>query len=180
MDELFLKKSQYRADIDGLRALAVISVVLYHFFPEILPGGFIGVDVFFVISGYLISLIIFSNIKKGTFSYKEFYTRRILRIFPSLCLVLIFTLSIGWFILDNNDYTVLGNEVIAGVLFLSNFNFASQAGYFDAVSISKPLLHLWSLGVEEQFYIFWPLIIVVLWNSRTNLLWVTFFILFTS
>ena len=164
---------KYRPDIDGLRAIAVISVIFYHYFPARLPGGFIGVDIFFVISGYLISLILFNNFENSTFSYKEFYTRRVLRIFPALTLVLISTLITGWFYLTNNDYALLGKHDAAAAIFITNFTLAAESNYFDIAAISKPLLHLWSLGVEEQFYVIWPLIIGIFWKQRENFLFIT-------
>lgn len=165
-----LKHTKYRPDIDGLRAIAVMSVVFYHFFPGRFRGGFIGVDIFFIISGYLISLILFDNFEKKSFSYREFYTRRILRIFPALGAVMAFVLIAGWFLLACDDYALLGKHVVSGVLFISNLVLASESGYFDSAAISKPLLHLWSLGVEEQFYIIWPIIIGFFWHRRTNFL----------
>jgi peptidoglycan/LPS O-acetylase OafA/YrhL len=175
-----IKSINYRPDIDGLRAIAVISVVLYHFFPGRFPGGFIGVDIFFVISGYLISLILFDNFEHDSFSYIEFYKRRILRIFPALSIVFIFVLAAGWFILANNDYALLGKHIISGASFLSNFVLASEAGYFDSSALSKPLLHLWSLAVEEQFYILWPIVIGLFWKRRTNFLTIVLFIAIAS
>jgi peptidoglycan/LPS O-acetylase OafA/YrhL len=160
----------YRPDIDGLRAIAVLLVVFHHAFPQILPGGFIGVDLFFVISGYLISTIIFQNLENGTFSFLDFYVRRIKRIFPALILVLVACLVYGWFSLLPADYKQLGKHTIAGAAFVSNFAFWFEAGYFDGDSKLKPLLHLWSLGVEEQYYIFWPLIAWLAWKKKVNLL----------
>lgn len=176
MNSSNLSHTKYRPDIDGLRAIAVVSVVLYHFFPNRFAGGFIGVDIFFVISGYLISLILFDNFERDSFSYIEFYKRRVLRIFPALSLVFIFVLISGWFFLANNDYALLGKHIVSGASFLSNFVLASESGYFDSTAISKPLLHLWSLGVEEQFYILWPLVIGVFWKRRTNFLTIVLFI----
>jgi len=147
---------KYRPDIDGLRAVAVLAVVAFHAFPSWVRGGFIGVDVFFVISGYLISNIIFENLDRGTFNFREFYARRIKRIFPSLLLVLITCLSFGWFALLSDEYTQLAKHVAAGTGFVSNYILWNEAGYFDNSVETKPLLHLWSLGIEEQFYIAWP------------------------
>ncbi len=109
-----LKHPKYRPDIDGMRALAVLSVVLYHAFPAIIPGGFIGVDIFFVISGYLISAILFENLQQETFSFMEFYSRRIRRIFPALLLVLIACYAAGWFALYASEYQQLGGHIAAG------------------------------------------------------------------
>ena len=155
----------YRPDIDGLRAFAVLSVVAYHAFPAILQSGFIGVDVFFVISGYLISGIILNDLQQGTFTLRNFYSRRIRRIFPALLLVLAAVLIFGWFALFPSEYRSLGNHVAGGAAFISNFLLWREAGYFDAVAKTKPLLHLWSLGIEEQFYIFFPLL---LWVCAKN------------
>ncbi|OZG72097.1 acyltransferase [Hahella sp. CCB-MM4] len=155
-------RPDYRPDIDGLRALAVISVVLFHAFPGKIKGGFVGVDIFFVISGYLISSIIFSNLDRGTFSFLEFYARRIKRIFPALLIVLLSCLVFGWFALLADEYEQIGKHVVAGTGFVSNLILWGESGYFDGAAEMKPLLHLWSLGVEEQYYIFWPLL---LWLS---------------
>ncbi len=159
----------YRPDIDGLRAVAVLLVVFHHAFPPLLPGGFIGVDVFFVISGFLISTIIFQSLEQGAFSFLDFYKRRVKRIFPALCLVLLASFICGWFVLLPADYKQLGKHMAAGAAFVSNFAFWSESGYFDSGSKLKPLLHLWSLGIEEQYYIFWPLIAWFLWKRQINL-----------
>lgn len=151
---------KYRPDIDGLRALAVIPVVLFHAFPDSITGGYVGVDIFFVISGYLISLIILKNFNNNSFSFVDFYVRRIRRIFPTLTTVLVFSLVFGWFALFPDEYSQLGKHVAGSSVFISNFVLLSESGYFDSASISKPLLHLWSLAVEEQFYIVWPLLLV--------------------
>jgi peptidoglycan/LPS O-acetylase OafA/YrhL len=155
---------KYRSDIDGLRAIAVLSVLVFHAFPEWLSSGFVGVDVFFVISGYLISTIIFENIDQGRFSFKAFYVRRINRIFPSLILVLIASYGFGWLNLLADDFAQLGKHIAGGAGFVSNLILWNESGYFDKAAEVKPLLHLWSLGIEEQFYIFWPLLMV--WMSR--------------
>jgi peptidoglycan/LPS O-acetylase OafA/YrhL len=152
---------QYRPDIDGLRAVAVVAVVAYHAFPMRLPGGFVGVDVFFVISGYLITGIILNGLHAGQFSFKDFYARRIRRIFPALALVLAAVLAIGWFRLFAAEYQALGRHVVAGAAFGSNLLFWQEASYFDRAAALKPLLHLWSLGIEEQFYLVWPLLLVM-------------------
>ena len=165
-----LSYPKYRADIDGLRALAVLSVVAFHAFPTRLAGGFIGVDIFFVISGFLISTIIFGNLRNGSFSYLEFYRRRIRRIFPALVVVLLACLVLGWFGLLAGEYQQVGRHTLGGVGFISNLMLWSEAGYdyFNTASESKPLLHLWSLAIEEQFYIIWPLLLVLLWKHRWN------------
>jgi len=157
---------KYREDIDGLRAIAVISVVIFHAFPKLIPGGFIGVDVFFVISGFLITGIILEELKNDAFSLIGFYKRRIKRIFPALITILIFVLAIGWLILLPEDYGQVGLHAGASGLFFTNFVLFQEIGYFNNDSITKPLLHLWSLAVEEQFYLFWPLILIFFQSSR--------------
>jgi len=163
----------YRADIDGLRAVAVLMVVIYHAFPHVLPGGFIGVDVFFIISGYLISTILFQGIDAGTFSITDFYSRRIRRIFPALSVVLIATGFFGWFSLRADEFQQLGKHIAAGAGFVSNIVLWGESGYFDNAAETKPLLHLWSLGIEEQFYFFFPIVLWLAWRRRLNLLIVT-------
>lgn len=158
--------TQYRPDIDGLRAFAVLSVVAFHAFPRLLRGGFVGVDVFFVISGYLISLILIGGLKKGSFSFFEFYARRARRIFPALVLVLSVSLIVGWFALHAHEFRELGKHVLGGAGFVSNLVYWTEAGYFDKSAEEKPLLHLWSLGIEEQFYLVWPLILWAAWKCR--------------
>jgi peptidoglycan/LPS O-acetylase OafA/YrhL len=152
----------YRPDIDGLRALAVVAVVLFHAFPSTVHGGYVGVDIFFVISGFLISSILLKNIKQKKFSVLDFYYRRIKRIFPALMLVLTTTLCIGWTIMLSDEFKLLGQHTVAATLFASNFWLWKEAGYFDTSSDLKPLLHLWSLAIEEQFYIIWPLLLLFL------------------
>lgn len=165
----------YRPDIDGIRALAVLAVVAYHYSPANLPGGFIGVDVFFVISGYLITGILVKAIENNEFPtfrglLSDFYQRRIRRIFPSLILVLTAALVIGWLVLFSSEYERLGKYVAAGAGYVENFVLWNEAGYFDHASIDKTLLHLWSLAVEEQFYIAWPLLLWVIARRRWPLL----------
>ncbi len=171
---------KYRRDIDGLRAIAVLSVVGYHAFPDWVRGGFVGVDVFFVISGFLISTIIFSNLDQGVFSFREFYARRIRRIFPALILVLIACYTLGWFALLADEYEQLGKHIAGGAGFISNFVLWQESGYFDTGSELKPLLHLWSLGIEEQFYIVWPLLLYLAWKTRLNLALLTLIIVILS
>jgi peptidoglycan/LPS O-acetylase OafA/YrhL len=156
----------YRRDVDGLRALAVVPVVLFHAFPSILPGGFVGVDVFFVISGFLISTIIFGAVDRGDFSYADFYRRRVRRIFPALGVVLTATLVVGWFVLLPDDLASLGKHTAGAVAFVANLVSWREAGYFDVASESKPLLHLWSLGIEEQFYIVFPPLVLLATRLR--------------
>ena len=151
----------YRPDVDGLRAVAVLAVLAYHAFPSLAPGGFAGVDVFFVISGYLITGIILDDLNRGRFTYANFYWRRIRRIFPALILVLVACLALGWLVLLPDEYTQLGKHVAAGAAFVSNVALWREAGYFDSAAELKPLLHLWSLGVEEQYYLVWPLLLLL-------------------
>jgi peptidoglycan/LPS O-acetylase OafA/YrhL len=155
------RKQDHRPDIDGLRAVAIATVVLFHAAPRFVPSGFVGVDVFFVISGYLITSIILKDLEAGRFSFAGFYARRIKRIFPALAVVLVAVLLAGWIVLLELEYRNLGVHVAAGAGFLTNILLWREAGYFDRAAALKPLLHLWSLGVEEQFYIVWPLALVV-------------------
>lgn len=164
-----LSYPKYRPDIDGLRAIAVIAVVAFHAFPEWVKGGFIGVDIFFVISGYLITTIILENLEKGTFSFKEFYARRIKRIFPALICVLVACFVFGWFALLGDELIQLSKHIAAGAGFMSNLLLLREAGYFDNSADTKPLLHLWSLSIEEQFYIFWPLLLWFSWKRKLNI-----------
>lgn len=159
----------YRPDIDGLRAIAVLCVLIFHAFPKYLKGGFIGVDIFFVISGYLISGIILSDLDREKFSFRQFYIRRIRRIFPVLTVVLFSCLAFGWFALTADELNQLGKHVAAGAGFISNLVLWNEAGYFDNSAETKPLLHLWSLGIEEQFYLVWPLLLWASWKKRLNI-----------
>ncbi|MEY8201391.1 MAG: acyltransferase family protein [Colwellia sp.] len=152
----------FRKDINGLRAIAVLAVVIYHFFPEALKGGFSGVDVFFVISGFLMSKIIFTGLEKKSFSLISFYTSRANRIIPPLAGVSIVLLILGWFYLGPVDYKELAKHVFSSIAFLSNLIYWKEAGYFDSASHSKWLLHTWSLSVEWQFYIIYPIILLLL------------------
>lgn len=162
-----MNKLHYRPDIDGLRAISVIAVVMFHAFPESIRGGFIGVDVFFVISGYLISSIIFDGLIQESFGFINFYSRRIQRIFPALILVLLSCIIGGWFFLTADEYSLLGIHITGGAGFLSNFLLLNEAGYFDISGDQKPLLHLWSLGIEEQYYLIWPLILWIMWKLKS-------------
>lgn len=151
----------YRPDIDGLRAFAILLVIIFHAYPRLLRGGFIGVDIFFVISGYLITSIILKGVNQGNFSLLDFYGRRVKRIFPALLTVLLFCLFSGWFILLADEYQLLGKHIAAGSVYISNFILANEAGYFDTSAELKPLLHLWSLSIEEQFYMVFPFFIIL-------------------
>ncbi|MEG0858386.1 MAG: acyltransferase family protein [Pseudomonas sp.] len=158
----------YRSDIDGMRAIAVLLVVIYHAFPSLIPAGFIGVDVFFVISGYLITSIIFKGLESGSFSVIGFYRRRIDRIFPALILVLFVSLVFGWVALFPDEYLQLAKHVAGGSVFSSNLVLWSESGYFDTTADIKPLLHLWSLGIEEQYYIVFPVLAYVCFRLGLN------------
>lgn len=175
-----LSHPKYRPDIDGLRAVAIISVVWFHAFPNTIKAGFIGVDIFFVISGFLISSIIFENLENDRFSFIEFYSRRIKRIFPALLFVLFSCLIVAYCTFLFAELKQLNKEIAGGSAFIANFVFWTESGYFDSAAETKPLLHLWSLGIEEQFYIVWPLLLVAIWKSRVNPLIVTVVLLVTS
>ena len=175
-----LAHPKYRADIDGLRAIAVLSVVGFHAFPVWFRSGFIGVDIFFVISGYLISSILFGNLAQKSFSYREFYRRRVRRIFPALLLVTMACLVFGWFGMLAGDYEQLGKHALGGTGFVSNFLLWNEAGYFDTSAKAKPMLHLWSLAIEEQFYILWPPFLCLIWKRKWNIFAITSAIVFLS
>jgi peptidoglycan/LPS O-acetylase OafA/YrhL len=153
---------QFRKDINGLRAIAVIAVVLYHFNASWMPGGFAGVDVFFVISGFLMTGIIFKGLEQKSFSILKFYVARANRIVPALAVLCLALLVFGWLYLTPLDYRALGKHVGSSMGFLSNFTYWLEAGYFDAASNEKWLLHTWSLSAEWQFYIIYPLILVAM------------------
>lgn len=159
----------YRADIDGLRAIAVLAVVIFHAYPAEFSAGYFGVDIFFVISGYLITGIILADLKNGTFNIARFYASRIKRIFPALIIVLFLTLATGWFSLLAEEYRQLGKYTASGAGFVANIVFWVDTSYFDISSEKKPLLHLWSLGVEEQFYFAFPFLIRVLYRNGWRL-----------
>jgi peptidoglycan/LPS O-acetylase OafA/YrhL len=159
----------YRPDIDGLRAIAILSVVLYHAFPPAVPGGFVGVDIFFVISGFLISSIIFRGLLHNRFSFVGFYAGRIRRLFPALLIMLATTFVVGWFSLVPEEFALLGKHIAGGIAFSDNVLLWREAGYFDRASELKPLMHLWSLGIEEQYYMLFPGIIWLLWRTRGRL-----------
>ena len=155
-------KPNYRKEIDGLRAIAVLLVVVYHGFPNFLKGGFLGVDIFFVLSGFLITGIIGTDLNAAGFNLQQFYFNRIRRIFPALLVVMMTVLVAGWFVLRQEEYIQLGNETLAGSFFYSNFLYLSQNNYFDVASDLKPFLHLWSLSIEEQFYLLYPFVLLFL------------------
>ncbi len=166
--ENYADRAAYRPDIDGLRAVAVFLVLIFHAFPKLIPGGFIGVDVFFVISGFLITNIIVSK----NFSFAGFYARRARRLFPALILILIASIIAGWHLLTPAQFEELGRQTIASVLFVPNWLFWSETGYFDAAAHTKPMLHMWSLGVEEQFYLAGPALLIAAAKFRIRPVWV--------
>lgn len=168
-----MQKNNYINQIDGLRALAILLVVIFHFFPSLLVGGFIGVDVFFVISGFVISRLILSELEKGQFKLVGFYKKRIIRIFPALFLVLAFCLCVGWLTLFQDELYQLAKHTLAGALFYSNFTLLDEVNYFDGAANSKVLLNLWSLAIEEQFYIIWPIVLIFLY--KIGRYWLVFF-----
>ncbi|MFB9135778.1 acyltransferase family protein [Vibrio olivae] len=153
---------QFRKDINGLRAIAIISVMLFHFNSSWMPGGFAGVDVFFVISGFLMTGIIFRGFDKNNFSIVTFYVARANRIIPALAVLCIVLLIFGWFYLTAYDYKALGKHAASSITFVSNIVYWREAGYFSASSLEKWLLHTWSLSTEWQFYILYPLVLVTL------------------
>lgn len=162
--------SYWRSDITGLRALAVLPVLFFHAWPNLLPGGFVGVDVFFVISGYLISGILFRQLQKtGAVHFGDFYAKRIRRIIPNLLCVLIFTMIVGCFFLTPGEFHDLGKQIYSSTFFYQNFRLLKELGDYFAVSAAQqPLLHLWSLAIEEQFYIVFPLLCALVWKLRSN------------
>ena len=172
--------TSYRPDIDGLRAIAVLAVIAFHAFPEWVSGGFIGVDVFFVISGFLITNLIQGRLREQNFSILAFYASRVRRLFPSLILVLLACQTFAWFALLSDEYKSLGKHISATALLIPNWIFWSERGYFDYAANTKPLLHLWSLGIEEQFYLFWPLTLCLLFKYKLNAIRVTSLLLLGS
>lgn len=169
----------YRPDIDGLRAIAVSAVIAFHAFPQWASGGFVGVDIFFVISGFLISSIILKSSATGKFSVLDFYARRIKRIFPALIVIFTSCLIAGWMLLFPDELKQLGKHVFSASFFALNFTLWSEAGYFDNASELKPLLHLWSLSIEEQFYTLWPITLLFLVKHKRPGLLITALTLFS-
>jgi len=165
---------KYRADIDGLRAIAVLAVMCFHTGIPGFPGGFVGVDVFFVISGYLITSIILKDIHLGQFSIARFYERRIRRIFPALFPVIAFSSVVATLLFDPVLLKAFGATIYFTTFFISNIHFCNESGYFDTASITKPFLHTWSLAVEEQFYIFFPILLIAInrFSKNRYLLWI--------
>jgi peptidoglycan/LPS O-acetylase OafA/YrhL len=157
MDEI-----KYRSDIDGLRGVSILAVIAYHYNLGNVDGGFVGVDVFFVISGYLITTIILKEINNGSFSFTNFYLRRIRRIFPAVLFLILVILVAGYFILLPSNYTKIGNSAFYSAFGLSNFYFLWNTDYFDTAAEFRPLLHTWSLAVEEQYYLIWPILLLAI------------------
>lgn len=156
-----------------MRAIAVILVLIYHALPHRLPGGFIGVDIFFVISGYLITKIIFGELGRHDFSLARFYQRRVRRILPALIAMTLSVVALGWYILPPIEFESLGTSVAGGAVFFQNLVLLGQVGYFDIAAEKKPLLHLWSLGIEEQYYLVWPLVVMGVQRLRLNAITLT-------
>lgn len=155
----------WRPEVEGLRGFAVLAVMMFHAVPAWLPGGFTGVDVFFVLSGFVVGRMILADLAQGRFAFVEFYARRARRIVPALTLVLAATLALAPLFIGGEDLVALGQQATAAVLFVPNFLAWRQSGYFDGDAAYRPLIHLWSLGVEEQFYAFLPLVLALLWRT---------------
>ena len=169
--KLIISKTGFRRDIQGLRAIAVLGVVIYHASAgALLQGGFVGVDVFFVISGFLITGILLKDIEQGQFSLVTFYQRRMRRLFPAMFTVLVFTLITGAVLLSSSAYRELAGTAVATALFSSNLAFLKLSSYFGGGVEYKPLLHTWSLAVEEQFYILFPIVLYGLWRFARHAL----------
>ena len=177
-----LSTVNYKPEIDCLRAIAVFLVILFHFELFMVKGGFIGVDIFFVISGYLITNLVIKDIVNNRFSLIEFYTRRIRRIIPALYSTIFIVIILGYFILSPDHFNRIGKSGISAATAYSNLFFWSEAGYFDYDKYFKPLLHTWSLSVELQFYLIWPIIIFIIYKifkkKNGNIYFINFFIKF--
>ena len=161
---------KYNRALDGLRGIAILLVLFFHLFPQYISFGYIGVDIFFVLSGFLITQIIYTKLLKQDFSFLEFYRNRVRRIFPALIIVLLFTLLIGYLFLFPSELAQLGHHIKSSAFFYQNFRLIDEVGYWDKAAQLKPLLHCWSLSIEEQFYLFWPLLIFIIYKSKIDLL----------
>ncbi len=163
-------KLKHRYEIDGLRAVAVFPVVMFHAEFDLFKGGFVGVDIFFVISGYLITSLIITEQQAGLFTLMKFYERRARRILPALFMVVLLCIPFAWFWMLPAEWSAFSKSLISVPAFVSNVQFFLEAGYFDVASRYKPLLHTWSLAVEEQFYVFFPILLILVWKIRRNYL----------
>ena len=171
---------KYRLEIDGLRALAVLPVIFFHAGLNWFGGGYVGVDIFFVISGYLITGIIINELSEQKFSLLKFYERRARRILPALYFVMMLTTLVSWFLLPPSYLKDFGQSLVAVSFFLSNFLFWVESGYFSSASELKPLLHTWSLAIEEQFYVIFPILLLVFWKSGIKKLLLVLSVIFIS
>jgi len=172
-------QKRYQTEIDGLRALAIVAVLFFHFDVALFSGGYVGVDIFFVISGFLITQNIMVDIQKGSFSFAKFYLRRMRRLFPALFVTWLGTILFGYLLFTPEHFERLGKSLLYSLLSVSNFFFWNEAGYFDTTIDFKPLLHTWSLAVEEQFYFVWPAILLLLSKLRKTI-WLILFIIISS
>lgn len=165
-----IQRLAYRPEIDGLRAVAVISVFIFHLNSKWLPGGFVGVDIFFVISGYLITTILYNECETGDFSLARFYQRRIARIFPAFFAVALATILSASFVYSSLDFSSAGASLVAAALSVANIKYMSQGNYFEVSKDAQPFLHYWSLSVEEQFYVFFPILLFLLFRYARSYL----------
>jgi peptidoglycan/LPS O-acetylase OafA/YrhL len=163
--------AQRRSDIEGLRAIAVVVVLVFHGFPTLLPFGYLGVDMFFVISGFVITQSLMRHSGEAGIQLWAFYARRVRRLFPALAVVIVTTLALCWFVLLTDEYRQTATLGLAASFSVANLRLLHEAGYFDVATTTKPLMHLWSLGVEEQFYLVWPLVLMALARSRRPVVW---------
>jgi len=159
---------KYNPALDGLRGIAIALVLLFHIWPEYFSFGYVGVDIFFVLSGYLITQIIHTKLQSNSFSFKEFYRNRIRRIFPAMIIVLLTTFLIGYLFLFPSELKQLGRHIKSSAFFYQNFRLMGEVGYWDEAAQLKPLLHFWSLSIEEQFYAFWPLLLFILHKVKVD------------
>ncbi len=174
------KPANYEPHIDGIRCIAVLSVLFYHFEFDIIPGGFVGVDVFFVISGYLITRLLLVDVQRESFSFRRFYMRRIRRLAPALIATLVVTFVVAAIFLTPSHFQRFSGASLASLLSFSNLYFWSESGYFDASADLKPLLHTWSLSVEEQFYLVWPALLFFVRARSVKFIGILFFCLFAA